>query len=279
MGVVDGPFGTWRGSPVEIASTWADADDSNQRYLWSLFYEYKDWQGPLDVAVGGLVHGESWQAAATGAYDERWRQSLTNMKKARAGRGTTYIRFAHEMNGYWYPWKVTGANYTDFKASWIRYRTIQKEIFPEAKLVFSANRESVGNGFDWRLSFPGTQYVDAMGVDYYNQYPWVNTQAAFDASLMQTDGYGAPKGLAQHVAFARSVGLPLTISEWSSKADDGDADRYVEMFYEYLSANAGNEPGQILYEILFNVNQDNNNWAVFPTTNQPLVADDYRRLF
>jgi hypothetical protein len=58
------------------------------------------------------------------------------------------------MNGNWYAWSVNSGNATAFMSSWRRYRALQQEIFPQSKLVFSVNRESVGNGIDWRKTFP-----------------------------------------------------------------------------------------------------------------------------
>jgi beta-mannanase len=107
--------------------------------------------------------------------------------------GQFYIRFAHEMNGTWYPWAVRSGDVENFKTSWRRYRALQQEIFPQAKLVFSPNRESVGVGVDWRTMFPGAGQVDVMGLSYYNQYPHVTNEAEWQASLNQTDQWALPR--------------------------------------------------------------------------------------
>jgi hypothetical protein len=73
--------------------------------------------------------------------------------------------------------------------------------------VFSLNRESVGVGVDWRQNVPGSTQVDVMGLSYYNQWPHVTNQTEWAASVNQVDQYGAPKGIGQHLAFARSQGL------------------------------------------------------------------------
>src|SRR3954452_23021809 len=178
VGVPSGDFGRWRGSPVEVVATWAD-NNGAMTVLAQLRPggEYGDWQGPMDIAIGAIGPGESWQQAAEGAYDARWRESLTNLRQLRGARpGTTFIRFAHEMNGDWYPWAVNAGNVGAFIQAWRRFRGLQEEIYPDAKLVFGVNRESIGTGMDWRLMFPGARYVDVMAVDYYNQSPCVTTQ-------------------------------------------------------------------------------------------------------
>ncbi|OJH40332.1 hypothetical protein BON30_14960 [Cystobacter ferrugineus] len=280
-GVASGAFGTWRGTPVKIASTWSDNNTAAANF-WQLDpgAEFGSWQQNLDIAVGALDSGETWAKAATGAYDTRWRQSLTTLKNKWGSRpGTVYIRFAHEMNGNWYPWKVTASDATSFITAWKRYRALQKEIFPAAKLVFNVNRESVSSGIDWRKTFPGAAYVDVMGVDYYNQYPYVATVTDWNSAIQQTDGYGAPKGLAKHLEFARSVGLPLSISEWSGNADNGDSPVFIEQMYNFFKTNGGTGAGKVLYEVLFNVERDNSRWILYPNTRMPNSKARYQQLF
>ncbi|WNG35315.1 hypothetical protein F0U60_17925 [Archangium minus] len=281
QGVPSGAFATWRGSAVKIAGSWSD-NNLNAANFWQLdpSGEYGSWQQSIDIAVGAFDSGESWAAAASGAYDARWRQSLNTLKTKWGSRpGTVYIRFAHEMNGNWYPWKVTASDATSFITAWKRYRALQKEIFPAAKLVFSVNRESVSSGIDWRKTFPGAAYVDVMSVDYYNQYPYVATVTDWNNSIQQTDGYGAPKGLAKHLEFARSVGLPLAISEWSGNADNGDSTVWIEQMHNFFKVNGGTGAGKVLYEILFNVDRDNRRWILYPYTRMPNSAARYQQLF
>ncbi|WP_147442009.1 glycosyl hydrolase [Corallococcus exercitus] len=280
-GVASGAFGTWRGTPVTLAATWADNNSASVSLgQLSSGGEFATWQQSLDIAVGAISDTESWGSAATGAYDARWRQSLTALKTKWGTRpGTVYIRFAHEMNGDWYPWKVNSSNATAFIAAWKRYRALQKELFPAAKLVFSVNRESVNSGIDWRKTFPGAAYVDVMSVDYYNQYPYVATVADWNNAIQQTDGYGAPKGLAKHLEFAKSVGLPLAISEWSGNADNGDSPVFIEQMFNFFKTNGGTGAGKVLYESLFNVDRDNGRWILNPNTRMPNSAAKYQQLF
>ncbi|WP_346623830.1 glycosyl hydrolase [Blastococcus montanus] len=281
-GVAPGEFGVWRGSPVEIAGTWADSNEG-QRHLWSLQpgAEFGNWDGDLDIAIGAIDRGETWSAAAAGSYDSRWRESLTRLRQLWGQRsGTLFIRFAHEMNADWYPWAVNSRNYVDFISAWKRFRAIQQEVFPAAQLVFCVNRESVGTGIDWRTTFPGREYVDVIGVDYYNQWPYVDTAAEWKASLDAVDGYGAPKGLGQHVKFARQVGLPLAIPEWSSVPSQGDSALYVELFSNFVRANAGSGPGQIRYEILFNVlHTTGEDYRFYGAATMPASSAAYRQNF
>ena len=282
-GIVTGEFAAWRGRDVDIAGTWSD-NNTAMVNVWQLQRgaEYGSWQKPMDVAIGAIGPGETWSQARQGAYDARWRQSLTVLENAWAGRsGTLYIRFAHESNSNWYPWSVDASEREDFVQAWRRFRALQEEVFPDAQLVFCVNRESVGTGFDWRQSFPGAQYVDVMAVDYYNQYPFAADDRTWRESVNQTDQYGAPKGLQQHLDFARSVGLPLAVPEWSSVADHGDSAVYIQRMHQFFTEHAGGGAGQLLYEILFDVDNADykGNFQLMGNSRLPRSAAAYQQAF
>jgi hypothetical protein len=284
----NGSFATWRGEQLGIAGTWADNVyvQPNPPQCTS---EYGSWTKSLDIAIGAIFSGESWSAAASGTYDARWSQSLTNLRDKCANHmQTVYIRFAHEMNGSWYPWKVTTADKDNFIVAWKRFRNLQKSLFPAGKLVFCVNRESVSSGFDWRQSVPGysdgttSQWIDVGCVDYYNQYPAAKTQAEFDSIILQNDGYGAPKGLEKHRQFWGSQGLPLGIGEWNNNADSsqaGDAPAFMTAMYNYFSSYGGTGAGNVLYEILYNA-QDSGQpqFWIYENTNMPNAAAAYKNL-
>jgi hypothetical protein len=281
-GIVEGDFAEWRGSDVEIAGTWSD-DNENMVQMWPLQpgWEYADWDGPMDVAIGAIGPDETWEEAAAGAYDDRWRASLTKLRELWADRsGTLYVRFAHESNGNWYPWAVSWGEEEAFKAAWQRFRGLQQEIYPESQLVFCVNREGVQSGLDWRDTFPGAEFVDVMSVDYYNQYPYVGTALEWQESLDDYDQFGGPKGLERHREFAESVGLPLAISEWSGNAEDGDSPVFIESMYDYLSTHGGTGPGEVLYEILFNVSGYEEKFLLYGDgVRMPESAETYQRLW
>ncbi len=277
-------MGEWRGRSMEIAGTWSDNNEAMVE-LWQLHDEeqFGSWDRPLDIAIGAIdddQEGESWEEATEGAYDDRWRESLANLRELREGKDTTYIRFAHEMNGDWFDWSVDADDHEAFVEAWQRFRALQQDVFPEAQLVFNVNRESVGTDMDWREFFPGAEYVDVMAVDYYNRYPYVETAEEWADSLDDTDEYGAPKGLQQHLDFARSVGLPLAVPEWSGSAEDGDSPAFIRGMYEFFSENAGTGAGQLLYEIHFNVDKDDLNWLLFgENLRMPESARTYQELW
>jgi Glycosyl hydrolase family 26 len=280
-GVPDGSFADWRGRPLDMVSTWNDNNEAMVE-LWQLHNggEYGSWTKSIDIAIGAIGDGESWEAAAGGAYDARWRTSLTNMRNLWGSKpGTVFIRFAHEMNGDWYAWSVNAGNHQAFIKAWKRFRALQQEIFPDAQLVFCVNRESIGSGIDWRKTFPGAQFVDVMAVDYYNGWPDANSAAVWRDSLDDVDDFGAPKGLQRHLDFARSVGLPLAIPEWSARASHGDSPAFFQGMNEFLRANGGSGAGEVLYEALFNVDMHGDDYRLYGSSRLPRSAEAYRSLW
>jgi len=275
-------YGEWRGRPVDIIGAWSD-DNERMTELQDLQPDggLANWDKSVDIAIGAIGEGESWQEAAKGQYDSRWLDSLTVLRDLRSGRtGTTFIRFAHEMNGDWYPWSVDTENKEAFVAAWLRFRELQQDVFPDAQLVFCVNRESVNTGMDWRNFFPGPQYVDVIGVDYYNNAPYVSSTEEWQASLDDMDEWGAPKGLRAHLEFARSVGLPLAVPEWSGDATEGDSPAFIEGMYRFFEDHGGDGPGQLLYEIQFNSDKDDGKWVLFDEhTKMPESAETYQQLW
>ncbi|MFC3686825.1 hypothetical protein [Aquipuribacter hungaricus] len=279
--VADGEVAAWRGRELDLVGTWADTPDASVA-LYELQPDgpLAGWTGAMDIAVGALGPGESWSDAAAGAYDERWAGSLTALAALRAGAGTTFVRFAHEANGDWYDWSVDAASAADFRTAWGRYRGLQQEHMPDARLVFCPNSQSVGTGADWRETFPGADAVDLLAVDHYNQYPFVSTPEAFEEELGAVDGWGAPRGLARHAEFAAEVGLPFAVPEWSSNSELGDSAVFVEQMHGFFARYGGEGPGQLVYEVLFNVEEfDDGKFALHPRTAMPDAAAAYRDLW
>lgn len=280
-GAANGILGQWRGTPIEIGGTWMDSREA-QTALWAIAPggQWANWRKDLDIAVGAIYRskGETWKAAAAGKYDARWRRSLTRMKALRGNRpGTLHIRFAHEFNGFWTPWYVSGKDAGNFVKAWRRYRALQKQILPGAKLVFNPNDQTAKRlKLDWRKAFPGAEYVDEMGVNSFNQYPFLTTQAKFNWKINRFDRWGAPLGIERHREFAESMGLPMAIPEWGSNSKLGDGAAYIRYFAEWLRAHAGTGPGQIPYEILFHVTEyEDGKYAMYPKTEMPKAAAAY----
>ena len=277
-GVADGQFATWRGTAVGIAGTWADTSGGDQVALYQLASggEYADWSGSLDIAVGAIFadQGESWSAAADGAYDARWATMLEKLqaKWSERPRGTLYIRFAHEWNGSWSPWAVAESELGDFITAWRRFHSWVNRLVPGAKLVFCTNGDTNGFDYDWRRGWPGDEYVDVYATDWYSELVMRD----------EVDAFGGPVGLEQHRQFAARHGKSFALPEWGNRySASGDAVAFVEFVHAFATSNGGRDAGQLVYDIYFNVRLSPNDFAIFPRVDSlaPSLSDAYRRLF
>jgi hypothetical protein len=274
----NGSFASWRGSSVQIVGTWADTSAADQTDA-SALDTYRNWNGDVDIAVGGLTDGETWAQAAAGAYMGRWAESIRNIKAKRAGRsGTTYIRFAHEMTGDWYAWRVTSANVGDFKKAWRMYHDLLAREFPQAKLVFSPN-DGNASGVPLSTIWPGDSYVDVVGPDSYDGYPNKTSQDLWDEAFSSTsDG---PEGLGSWLAFARAHGKPLALPEWGLRSADNPF--YIQKMHQFLAGCAArpgetNLAGKCIYDIYFNIAESGNAHFMIYGGANPEAGQAYRAL-
>ena len=274
----DGSFGSWRGEPLQVVGTWSDSTAQEQTDVTSLD-KYRDWNGDIDVALGGLVRGETWSQAASGAFVDRWTQAIRNVKAKRAGRsGTTYIRFAHEMTGDWFVWKVNPDNVNSFKTSWRMFHDILVREFPQAKLVFSPN-DGNHSGVPVDQIWPGDSYVDVVGPDSYDGYPDKTDQSRWDEAFLSTsDG---PKGLGAWRAFAVAHGKPMALPEWGLRFSDNPF--FITKMHDFLASCAPrpaetNLAGKCVYDVYFNiVNGGNSKFVIYGGSN-PNAAQVYKSL-
>jgi mannan endo-1,4-beta-mannosidase len=107
----------------------------------------------IDVATG-----------SQDAYIRRFARSLAGF------HGVVYLRYAHEMNGFWYPWSSDPPAYV---AAWRRIvRIIRREGARNVRFVWSVNPNLYESRGAWlrklRRYWPGRGYVDVAGSTMIN---------------------------------------------------------------------------------------------------------------
>lgn len=283
-GIADGSYERALGRPLDLTATWADSDwASTNLPVLAPGGALAGWSRALDVCVGAFSGGKSWAQAAAGDFDARWTASLQRLAALRAGApGPTFVRFAHEMNGSWYPWSVTAASLEDFKVAWRRYRALQQRHFPAARLVLSLNHNTAGFDADSAALHPGAGQLDVLGASYYNRYPYLRTAADFSGWLPARDRWGGAAGLDAFRGLAAGWGVPLCLPEWSACAEDsgGDAPEFVSSLHQWLTTHAGTGAGQVLYACQFNVSSGHDGaFTLLPPGRLPLSSAEYLRCF
>ena len=153
-------------------------------------YDAFSWENPLPTALLDAVTSagctpeltwEPWdpgagkhQAAYTAAQIAGGRYDIyvRGWAQQAAAYGRRFLlRFAHEMNGDWYPWSVgaPGGSPPDYVAAYRRVRGIFDDAGAKyVQWVWCPNVIINGNTEAITQSYPGDQFVDIVGVDGYN---------------------------------------------------------------------------------------------------------------
>jgi Glycosyl hydrolase family 26 len=289
-GMADGSFGSWRGSPVTIVGTWNDTDAATQTKLPTLTGEYASWPGDLDIAVGGTVlgSGESYEAAASGAYQARWTEMAQTLQRIRGDKpGITYVRPFHEFNGDWYRnWQVTPANLAAYQSAFRRMAQTIRTNCPRCMIVWSPNNGTSGGSASPREAYPGDDVVDVVGVDSYNANGnTVVTSARAWNDYANATRDGAPVGVEMWRQFAEQHGKPMSLSEWglNSASGGGDNPEYIRGMHDWIEAHAARpgDPvvaGRVVYDVYFNIAMGGNRGFLIKDGPNGQASSVYRSL-
>lgn len=149
----------------------------------------------------------SLQSITNGDYDV-WIDQFANMVAQQSNGKPVMVRFAHEMNGNWFPWGQQPAAY---KAA---YRHLHDRIeakAPNVIHVWSPNVErSLGD------YYPGDAYVDWMGLDGYN----------FDGNKSATQVYNPSYDVLQGL----NPNKPVMVAEGASDQYPGKAAWITDLY-------------------------------------------------
>ena len=140
---------------------------------------YRDFGQPLmysneianlhDTGQTPMITWEPYDASladiAAGDYDTYLHESASI---AREWGGELMVRFAHEMNGTWYPWAAKNQSPDTFVAAWRHIVSIFREDGADnVKWVWSPNVQETGK-YPIAPGFPGDEWIDYVGLDGYN---------------------------------------------------------------------------------------------------------------
>jgi hypothetical protein len=141
---------------------------------------------------------------AAGSFDD----FLRTWAEAAAAYGKTVIlRYAHEMNGTWFPWSPTqdrtryfdlGNTPGNYVTAWRHVYTLIHGIAPNVKFFWCPTVTGIETA---KWFYPGSQYVDYIGVDGYAR------------GKAQTMGSVLGAGLASVRTLPGAATLPLMVGE------------------------------------------------------------------
>lgn len=178
--------------------------------------------------TGGLARPQpryTLRSIYTGAHDayiRTWARGL------RAYGHPVLLRFAHEMNGGWYPWgRTVNSNHPgEYKRAWRHVHDLFRAAgVRNVQWVWSP----VARNLD-RKDYPGDAYVDIVGLSGFNGGTalnwtgWRSFSDIFDGSLRQL------QAISHH-------SKPVQISEVASAEAGGDKATWIHGMFIYLRSH------------------------------------------
>ena len=181
---------------------------------------------PWDPARGTRQPTYALKRIASGAQDTYVKRWAT---QAKAYGRPVVLRWAHEMNGSWYPWAagVNGGTAADYVAAWRHLRDVFKAAGATNVLwEWSPNVPYAGSTALGSL-YPGDAYVDRVALDGYN---WSTLQAG---SSWQSFGQVFGPGVSALQALAPTK--PIYVAETASPEVGGDKAAWITDMFAWLA--------------------------------------------
>lgn len=199
---------------------------------------YRDWSDPLIFESNlrnvwqrdavPMITWEPWRPdrsgfplteIAAGSYDSYLRSSA---RDAAAWGKPILLRFAHEMNGDWYPWGAgpNGNTPADYRRAWRHVVSVFREQGAEnVRFVWSPNAED-GSTEPIEPFYPGDRWVEWAGLDGFN---WGGSWGWRSLSEIFADTYRK---------LVRITPAPVVIGETGSNTGPGDKAEWITSAYE-----------------------------------------------
>jgi mannan endo-1,4-beta-mannosidase len=118
------------------------------------------------------------------------------------------VRYAHEMNGFWYPWSRGPRSYV---RAWRRVVRLVRAAAPNVRFVWSVNPNLYESRRSWlrnvRRYWPGAAYVDVVGSTM------INFGGVKDYSVVRFE----PALTSLRRAFRKPVFLTEVNTEWEGR--------------------------------------------------------------
>lgn len=231
------------------------------------------------ITVGLLLSGSggsqapnpsALRAAAAGADVGNWAQVANALVAAGLDSPSTVLRIGHEPNGSWYPWSTANnpVEMSFYRQAWRHAHDAVTRVCPRVRYNLSF---TVGLGGAAAIAghYPGDDYVDIMGLDFYD-YAGSTTTDQFQSAQ-------GTCGFADIAVFARAHGKHVSLDEWgpSTRADIKVRDNpfYVRSIFHALLRLQDQYADTVLYDSYFN-SSNNHNLDV-----NPRCSAEYRLLW
>ncbi|GLS17209.1 hypothetical protein GCM10007874_02240 [Labrys miyagiensis] len=183
----------WSGSIGWLVDRWKP---SGRRAFWSI---------PL------IPTGATLAEAAQGEHDERYAVAARRLAASQP-QGPILIRTGWEFNAEWFPWSALKEP-DKFAGAYRRFVRSFRSI--SSRFVFEWTPNIGDRGLDPEVAYPGDDYVDIIGLDFYYHPQWNSA----DPDIAWTHMLEQPYGLKWHQRFAGDRRKPTSYAEWGVALD------------------------------------------------------------
>jgi mannan endo-1,4-beta-mannosidase len=175
----------------------------------AVLVSWEPWE-PVSAAFPGTVQGlpqPGYRNAevARGAQDPYIRRFAASLARF---PGRVYVRYAHEMNGFWYPWSHGPRAYV---RAWRHVVALVRAEARNVRFVWSPNLNLYQAAGSWlrdaRRYYPGARYVDLVGATVIN----------FGGSKRYFPRRFVPRLDALHRTFGKSLLLPEVSTNFADR--------------------------------------------------------------
>jgi Ca2+-binding RTX toxin-like protein len=223
-------FENWLGTPVDFLAAHtgqANWSDWNSSISW-LAKQFKDVPATLTWSIPMFADGGTLAAGAKGDYNSNYLTAAKTLASTYAGDDKIYVRVGEEFNGTWMTWAAAGKE-ADFIAT---YRNIVDAFRSVSdKFVFEWNVNVGDYGMNPADAYPGDNYVDIVGMDFYYNTDWDSKDPLQAWNHMVSRTYG----LQWLEDFAKAHGKPTAYSEWGVNSDT--AGPYIQKAKEWFESH------------------------------------------
>lgn len=164
-------------------------------------------------------------------------------KKLKRINRPIFLRFAHEMNGDWYPWSASKIGSERYIAIYRHTKDVFDKVgTSNVKWIFSVNWEDIPKENNFINCYPGDEYVDFIGIDGYN---WGSTKL-WSRWLSFKEIFQK-----RYYEIAANFKKPIIINEFSTTSSGGDKAVWIRE-----AMNNIKEMKKIKAFVLFNVDKE-----------------------
>lgn len=211
---------------------------------------------PWDPTKGVNQPTYNLKSIAQGRHDTYIRNTARAIK---AYKKPVFMRFAHEMNGNWYPWggSVNGNSAKQYIATHkYVYSLFEKEGVSNVTWIWSPNAGNVPErkGNDLTDYYPGDSYVDWVGIDGYN----------FGTSLANGPGWQSFDAIFadSYDKVTRMTDKPIMLAEMASSEQGGNKAAWIK---DALTKQLPTKYTEIRAIVWFDIASDNQ-WQIDSST-------------